>query len=107
MAFSRRRVLGLFVLVCAAIVMFRLVRVHSQGWEWRLSPSAAPPRISFDGRSYLRSAPSSPIPAGDIRRGSTPGGGVIFADRDTQLTDTVVWVVTDQQIFVYELQGGP
>ena len=97
----------MLVLACAAIAAFRLVQVHSQGWEWRLSPSAAPPRISFDHRSYLRSTRPRAIPAGEVRRGSTPGGGTIFADKDTQVTDTIVWVVTAQQTFAYALQGGP
>lgn len=104
---STRRAVTVVLLVCAAVVMFRLVQVHSQGWEWRLSPSAAPPRISIDGRSYLRSRPSTPVPAGEVQRGTTPGGGHIYADKNTHLTNTVVWVVEGSQTVTYELQGGP
>jgi hypothetical protein len=95
-------------LVCVAALLIRLYQVHDQGWEWRLSASAAPPRILFDGRSYLRaSEPALRVPSREVQQGRTPGGGVIFADDDSSLTQTVVWVETADDTFVYALQGGP
>jgi hypothetical protein len=94
-------------MVCLGALLLRLYQVHEQGWEWRLSPSAAPPRISFDGRDYLGSPAPAGVPARDVQQGRTPGGGVIFANRDLSLTQTVIWVKTASGSFVYSLQGGP
>ena len=54
---GRRRVLVLLALVLgvAAVALgARLVENHGYGWEWTLSPSAAPPKIHFEGRDYDR-----------------------------------------------------
>ncbi|MDX6366272.1 MAG: hypothetical protein QOK30_1348 [Nocardioidaceae bacterium] len=101
----RRSVIALLV-VCVGIPLVRLYQVHDQGWEWRLTPSAAPPRLLFDGRSYLRGPHIIPVPSGDTSHGETPGGGMIFADNDPR-TDTVIWVRAGRQTYDYELQGGP
>jgi hypothetical protein len=90
--------------VCVAVI--RLYQVHETGSEWRLFASAAPPRLVFDGRSYLRGPHVPSIPPGESRHGRTPGGGSIFADQDSR-TDTVVFVASGSQIFDYALQGGP
>ena len=101
----RRSVITLLV-VCVAVPLVRLYQVHDEGWEWRLTPSAAPPRLLFDGRSYLRGPHSIPVPSADTAHGETPGGGTIFADDDPR-TDTVIWVRAGSRIYDYELQGGP
>jgi hypothetical protein len=101
----RRSVIALLV-VCVAVPLVRLYQVHDEGWEWRLTPSAAPPRLLFGERSYLRYPHLTPIPSGDTAHGKTPGGGTIFADNDPR-TDTVIWVRAGRQTYDYVLQGGP
>jgi hypothetical protein len=99
-------VLTALLVVCVGLPLVRLYQVHDQGWEWRLTPSAAPPRLLFDGRSYLRGGPVAQMPTGEVGHGDTPGGGMLFADSDPR-TDTVIFVKTDGQTYDYELQGGP
>jgi hypothetical protein len=101
----RRSVIAVIV-VCVAVPLVRLYQVHDEGWEWRLTPSAAPAGLQFDGRSYLRGPHSFPVLSRDTAHGDTPGGGTIFADNDPR-TDTVIWVRAGRQTYDYELQGGP
>jgi hypothetical protein len=101
----RRSAIALLV-VCVGLPLVRVYQVHDQGWEWRLTPSAAPPRLVFDGRSYLRGQHITRIPSGETAQGDTPGGGRIFADTDPR-TDTVLFVRAGRHTFDYELQGGP
>jgi hypothetical protein len=70
---ARRSVIALLV-VCVAVPLVRLFQVHDEGWEWRLTPSAAPPRLLFGERSYLRYPHTTPIPSGETAHGKTPGG---------------------------------
>jgi hypothetical protein len=101
-----RKAVVVWLVVCVGVPLMRLYQVHEEGWEWRLTPSAAPPRLLFDGRSYLRGSAISHVPTGEVRHGSTPGGGALLADKDPR-TDTVVFVVAGQQTVEYSLQGGP
>jgi hypothetical protein len=76
----RRSVIALLAL-CVAVPFVRLYQVHDEGWERGLTPSAAPPRLVFDERSYLRRPHTTPIPSGDTQHGTSPGGGTSFADK--------------------------
>lgn len=66
------------VVAVAAVCAVRTYRVHEAGWEWRLTPSAAPPKVHFAGRDYERgSLDGAHPPLSYVRQGTTPGGGVI------------------------------
>ena len=56
-------------------------QVHSATGEWRLSPSATPPKLHVDGRDYSRSGNAPEVPKGTIDvigLGSTDGGGFMY-----------------------------
>jgi hypothetical protein len=101
----RRSVIALLV-VCVGVPLVRLYQVHDEGWEWRLTPPAAPPQLLFHQRSYLRGRQLARIPPGESAHGRTAGGATIFAD-DAPRTDTVIFVQAGQQTFDNGLQGGP
>lgn len=89
-------------------VAVHLRRVHDVGWEYRWTPSAAPPRISFEGRHYLRGSRQRALPPGEVPLGRTPGGGVIYGSagphQDAFIGVDVVW---SGHITGYALSGGP
>ncbi len=109
---GRRRhvlaVLGLVVGLAAVALGVRATEVHAYGWEWTLSPSAAPPRIEFEGRGYDRGGlQSGGVPDDAVLEGETLGGGQIFKPgRDTG-TSTIVFVKDGPRVYVYGLMGGP
>lgn len=98
----------LLIIAAAVLAGARMVSVHSETWEGRLAPSAAPPRIAFDHRYYVRSdAPASPRPA-FTPAGQTSGGGEVFAPAPIPgLARTVIQVVADGRVTDYALSGGP
>jgi hypothetical protein len=102
----KRRSVITVLAVCLGVPLLRLYQVHDAGREWRLSPSAAPPRVLLDGRSYLRGRHVASIPPEESAHGRTPGGATIFADNDPR-TDTVIFVRAGRLTFDYALQGGP
>ncbi len=85
-----------------------MYRVHDAGWEWRLTPSAAPPKVHFAGRDYERGSLDGVHlpPPSYSRQGTTPGGGVIYAP-DSGFTHVVIIVRDGQRSFEYGLMGGP
>jgi len=95
----------LLIVVVGFGVLVRLYQVHEQGWEWRLSPSAAPPKVHYNGRDYDRGGKQA-SPSTAIVRGRTPGDGVIFASRSAG-TPVVIWVRADGTTYGYGLMGGP
>ena len=89
-------------------VAVHLRHVHDVGWEYRWNPSAAPPRISFEGRHYLRGSAESALPAGAVPLGRTPGGGVIYVLPGPHPTAPIgVEVVAHGHVTGYALSGGP
>ena len=99
---------GLVVISALGYVAVHLRHVHDESWEYRWTPSAAPPRITFEGRHYLRGDVERSMPAGEIPLGRTPGGGVINGAAGLhEYSLTVVEVVASGQITVYALSGGP
>jgi hypothetical protein len=71
-----RRVVLTVVALMIVVIGIRLVQVHDQTWEWRLGASAAPTKLQFGGRDYLRDA-SAPNPQllGAVKVGGRASGG--------------------------------
>jgi hypothetical protein len=107
----RRHVLVLLGLVLGVAVVAlgaRLAEIHGYGWEWTLTPSAAPPKVHVDGRDYDRGAEQSGgVPSDAVLRDETPGGGQIFKPGRARGTSTIVYVKDGQRVYVYGLIGGP
>ena len=100
--------LGLVVGVAVVALGARLSEVHSYGWEWTLTPSAAPPKIEFEGRAYDRGGEESGgVPRDSVLRGETLGGGQIFKSGGETGTSTLVFVKDGPRVYVYGLMGGP
>lgn len=109
---SRRPQVGLALLVAAVVVAgaavcaVRMYRVHAAGWEWRLTPSAAPPKVHFAGRDYERGGDGVHVPRAYSRQGTTPGGGVVYGPAGSR-THVIIYVRDGQESFEYALMGGP
>ncbi|NPC98967.1 hypothetical protein [Nocardioides sp. zg-DK7169] len=108
---GRRHVLVLFALVLAVAAValgVRLTENHRYGWEWTLTPSAAPPKIHFEGRDYHRGGEQSDaVPSRYVLEGETPGGGEIYTSRRDAGTSTVIVVKDGAHVHAYALMGGP
>jgi hypothetical protein len=83
-------------------------QVHAYGWEWTPFPSAAPPKIRFEGRDYRRGGvvPTG-LPHGYVRKGRTLGNGQIYEDAGATGTSVVVYVKDGTHVHEYALMGGP
>ena len=107
---SGRTVLAVLLALALGIgyVGVHLRHVHDLGWEYRWTPSAAPPRISFEGRHYLRGGVESGLPAGEVPLGRTPGGGVIYGPSGPHPNAFIgVDVMASGHVTGYALSGGP
>ncbi len=100
--------LALVLGVAAVALGARLAENHGYGWEWTLTPLAAPPKIHFEGRDYDRGGEQSDgIPSGYVLEGETPGGGEIYKFGLDEGTSTVVFVKDGEHVYAYGLMGGP
>ena len=97
--------MGALVLSLAAVGL-RLWHVHDETWEWRLNPSATPPKVAYRDRDYSRSAEAAQISQGFVRSGETMGGGTIYAPPGPRTT-TAIDVVDGDRVVEYGLLGGP
>ncbi len=106
---NRRVVLLLtLALVLAIGLLGRLWYVHDRTWDWSLVISAAPPKIQFADRTYLRSTLDIAVPAAAVDVGRTLGGGVILSDQwPAQSMPGVIWVRDGVRASAYALSGGP
>jgi hypothetical protein len=111
---TRSAVVRALALLVGAVLAVQVLRVHSEGGEWRLTPSAAPPKIAVDGHEYLRSDQADPpgvqvheLPDGFVEHGTTPGGGTIYEPSSGRGDPATVYVRDGQRIVAYELVGGP
>ena len=102
---ARRLAIGLAVAVAAALAA-RVVYVHDKTWEYRVFPSATPPKVGYDDRDYTRGRSLPRIVVGLVRSGETMGGGVIYVPTGSG-TATVVVVVDGHHVVEYSLMGGP
>jgi hypothetical protein len=102
--------------VVVVLLVVKVVRVHQETGEFRLTPSAAPSEIHAYGRTYHRgrSGPATSVPSGVQELGATAGGGELFGPRHiaTQgaprtVVPTVLWVRVGGTLWTYALSGGP
>ncbi len=116
MSAGNRRVLkGLAVALSASVLVgglgyvgVHLRHVHDVSWEYRWSPSAAPPRIAFQGRHYLRAGSERSLPPGEVPLGRTIGGGVIYGPPGPHEYALIgVEVLANGKVTGYALSGGP
>lgn len=108
MSVVRVVVVGLALATVTALVGagIRLDQVHDYGWEWTLVPSAAPPKVEYDGRDYDRGGERDSVPDGAVASGETMGGGTIYAFADPG-TQTIIYVADGEDVWTYGLLGGP
>ncbi|MGZ4699557.1 MAG: hypothetical protein ACXVGT_18145 [Oryzihumus sp.] len=112
---SSRPRIGRVLLLAAAVVVavaavgaVRMYRIHEAGWEWRLTPSAAPPKVHFAGRDYERGSEFARVPSTWTRQGTTPGGGTVYAPAGgSGEVPVVVYVRDGRETVGYGLMGGP
>jgi len=104
---SRARRIAIWLAVAFVVVLAgRVIYVHDKTWEYRVFPSATPPKVGYDDRNYSRGSELPRIEAGLVRSGETMGGGVIYAPTGSR-TATVIDVVDGQHVVEYSLMGGP
>jgi hypothetical protein len=99
--------------VCTAALLLSLLagglrvwHVHDETWQWRLNPSATPPKVTYRDRDYSRGADAAQISQGFVRSGETMGGATIYAPAKPRTT-TAIDVVEGDRVVVYGLMGGP
>ncbi|MGN6612349.1 MAG: hypothetical protein ACTHLJ_11285 [Angustibacter sp.] len=95
------------VAVVALVLVGRLVAVHRETWDWRLTPAATPAKLHHDGRDSKRSAPPLSRPEGLHEVGRTEGGGVVLSTATGPGTPTVLYVQVGSELTGYALMGGP
>jgi hypothetical protein len=99
--------LALVALLAVGLVG-RLWYVHDRTWDWSLVPAAAPLRIQFAERNYIRSTIDEATPAAAVEVGHTLGGGVILSDEwPAAYMPGVIWVRDGAKTSTYALSGGP
>jgi hypothetical protein len=115
-AVSRKAVVVAAILLPIGIAALghRVEQVHSETGEWRLSPSAAPPRLHVDGHDYARAGRAPELPKGTIDvsgLGTNDGGGFMYRPpmaKPTGPVPTVIHVYDDETetTWAYRLIGG-
>jgi len=96
------------VLLLAVGLLGRLWYVHDRTWDWSLVVSAAPSRIEFADRNYIRSTADMSVPMAAVDVGRTLGGGVILSDQwPAPHVPGVIWVLDGATTRTYALSGGP
>ena len=104
-----------WVIACvlaALLVLGELGYMQHEYGQFRPWPSAAPPKLPFDGRDYKRTddAPTSAIgwvgsPQAVV--GHTRGGGEVWSTPNNPYAPTVLWVRAAGKYYTYTLKGGP
>jgi hypothetical protein len=106
----RRLSAGLLLVVAVALVLgVRLFQVHDQTWEWRLQPSATPPKVRFENRDYRRESgqPLAAPAAGAAEVGTTSAGTPLYAVSNGTHAPTGVYARAQRGFVSYSLMGGP
>ncbi len=89
-------------------VVDHLKHVHDVSWQYRWSPSAAPPLVEYQGRDYLRGDVQPALAEGVVLLGRTAGGGIIYGSSGPhRYALTVIDVVAAGRTVGYALSGGP
>ena len=98
---------GLLLAVGALYGGVHVIRVHEQSWQWRWTPSAASPLVTYRDRHYLREDVQAELPPDSHLLGNTAGGGQIFGPAQSQYVPTSITVRDGGRLIGYELSGGP
>ena len=112
----RRRAIILLTGILALVVValgIRLVQVHDETRDWRLTPAAAPTLLNFSGHDFLRGGMLDQHEFDALGSftadGLTAGGAQIFipavAATRPSSTPTLV-VLSGGSRFVYTMNGG-
>lgn len=99
----------LLVLVAAAFVVLvavDVVWVHGQSDQWRVWPTAAPPKIVFHDHDYRDRHVVPAAPGGTIKVGKTLGGAPILAAATYPPAPATVWVRDGGTVYAYALDDG-
>jgi hypothetical protein len=92
----------------ALMLLARVAWVHHQDGEWRLTPSAVPPRLCVLDHPYSLHGLVDRFPEGLEPWRSTPGGGEVFiGNTDDVLNALYVYAVHNGKTFEYFLSGSP
>ncbi len=102
-----RRAAGLLLTAVAVYGGVHLVQVHQQSWQWRWTPSAASPLVTYRDRHYLRAEIQAELPPDSHPLGHTAGGGQIFGPAENRFVPTSITVRDGARLISYELSGGP
>ena len=98
---------GLVLAAVAIYVGVHLVRVHEESWQWRWTPSAAPPLVPYRERDYLRGSGLAQLPPDSHPLGHTRGGGQTFGPANSRFVPTGITVRDGGTLISCELSGGP
>jgi len=101
-------ILGVVVVVLFVILMsIDIAAVHSESGEWRLWPTAAPPKVVFRGHDYGdRRLVAHRDPAA-THVGTTAGGGGISATTTSKTAAPgVIWIRDGTATYEYSLVSG-
>jgi len=105
-------VVACIVLACLLVAGVRMIDVHSETRDWRLTVAAAPTRLVYNGNPYLKTrlvtAATEP-PGGITSGGVTEGGGRILIPKTeaaggSSLTSVIVQ--DGGQKYSYSQMGG-
>ena len=94
---------ALAVVLVGVVVAVLVTQVHQHFGEWRLRPSASPPKLLFGGREYRRATTVPGVPPGEVRL-QPMAGGELYGPSDHP---TVVELKTPDRVTRYALVGGP
>lgn len=91
------------VLLAVAVVGFQCLVNRYRYGEFRIVPSAAPPKIRFAHETFRLEGRESRVAAA-VKRGTILGGGSIYA---TSVDSATIWLTHGRVTYVYaELGGG-
>lgn len=97
---------ALAVVLGGVVVAVLVTQVHQHFGEWRLRPSATPPKLPFAGREYRRATTVPAIPPGEVRLEHT-AGGELYGPPDRDDDPTLLELRTPDGVTQYALVGGP
>ncbi|MDQ4491650.1 hypothetical protein RBS60_15720 [Sinomonas sp. ASV486] len=101
--------LGVVLAIVLLVLGIRLRGVHETTSDWVLWPRAVPSRVQFADRDYECGAhPGAGAGSveGLVKRGTTSGGGDIYASSSSGATTWIV-VAADNATYTCGLLGGP
>lgn len=96
---------ALAVLLGGVVVSVLVVQVHQNFGEWGLRPSARPPKLVVDGRTYRRTTTSRTVAPGEVPLDHV-AGGELYGPGSGDFP-TVLELKAPGGVTRYSLVGGP